>query len=264
MTIFNDKKKSTNCSHSNICKDFGTEFCLNICSNNLENNEEKKVSKYSTKNVKKEVTVVVPTASKKKLSNVLKVKIKERQASKKMRNAIVLMIITTILFSSSLYAFGFLTSNKLLSSNKTANTTGVSASVDIELYEDIDSRKKISVFHTFRQQFRQNSLKPNLALSDYIAPKESGINDYVGIFALSSGFGAESLMNKFDDDYNKIMVQALSDRLTEAFAEHLHRKNTHHGIMVAPGYPSWPDHSEKRIIFDLLEAEKNTGIPREL
>jgi 5-methyltetrahydrofolate--homocysteine methyltransferase len=121
-------------------------------------------------------------------------------------------------------------------------------------------------------------------LSDYIAPKESGIEDYIGAFAVSTGFGADEIAKRFEqqhDDYTAIMVKALADRLAEAFAELMHQRtrkefwayspNEHfnneelisekyEGIRPAPGYPACPDHLEKRKLFDLLEVEKNIGI----
>lgn len=120
MTVFNDKKNRTECKYSNICKDFGTEFCLNICS---------KISKDTPNNAEKEVKVNIPVISKKKYSNE---KIQERQISKKTRNVIIVVIITTILFTSSIYIFGLLTDDKSFLSN----IMGVSASKDIELYND--------------------------------------------------------------------------------------------------------------------------------
>lgn len=155
---------------------------------------------------------------------------------------------------------------------------------DIEVYED-DSRKVVKkVFHTLRQQGKKSTNIPNIALSDFVAPKESGLNDYIGGFAVTSGIGIEKWLKKFEDDnddYNKIMLQALSDRFAEAFAELMHKKvrteiwgyskceklsndelikEKYRGIRPAPGYPASPDHLEKITLFDILDAEKNTGI----
>ena len=155
---------------------------------------------------------------------------------------------------------------------------------DIEIYAD-DTRKGVKrVLHTIRTQTIKSDGLPNLALADFIAPKESGRKDYIGAFAVTTGIGIEGLIEKFEkdhDDYNSIMVKALADRLAEAFAEHLHElirkkywgysrtedlsneeliKESYRGIRPAPGYPSQPDHTEKAIIFNLLEVEKNTGI----
>ena len=120
--------------------------------------------------------------------------------------------------------------------------------------------------------------------ADFIAPKESGVEDYIGMFAVTAGIGIEKLIEKFEkdhDDYNSIMIKAIADRLAEAFAEHLHElvrkeywgyasdekysneeliKEKYIGIRPAPGYPAQPDHTEKPIIFSLLDVEKNVGI----
>ena len=162
-----------------------------------------------------------------------------------------------------------------------ANTVGVD---DIEVYSD-ESRSGVKrVLHTIRQQMQKSPGEPNIALADFIAPKENGVEDYIGMFAVTAGIGIEELVEEFEkdhDDYNSIMVKALADRLAEAFAEHLHElvrkeywgyasdekfsnedlvKEKYIGIRPAPGYPAQPDHTEKPIIFSLLDAEKNTGI----
>jgi 5-methyltetrahydrofolate--homocysteine methyltransferase len=155
---------------------------------------------------------------------------------------------------------------------------------DIELYESGDSGIPLAVLHTLRQQHRKRQDQPNLALADLIAPKASGIEDYLGAFAVTTGFGAERLAGDFErehDDYSSIMVKALADRLAEAFAERLHErvrtelwgyaanealtnddliKERYRGIRPAPGYPACPDHSEKRTLFDLLAVEETIGI----
>lgn len=155
---------------------------------------------------------------------------------------------------------------------------------DIELYSN-DKRKEIAAtLHTLRQQAEKTNNDPYYALSDLVAPKESGANDYIGCFAVTTGIGIESLLDKFakeHDDYSSIMTKAIADRLAEAFAELMHelvRKEfwgyakdenlsiediiaeKYHGIRPAPGYPAQPDHTEKQLIFDLLEAEEKTGI----
>jgi len=154
---------------------------------------------------------------------------------------------------------------------------------DIEVYTDEMRRGIQRVLHTLRSQTRKSDSLPNLALADFIAPKESGKKDYIGAFAVTSGIGIEALIKKYEsehDDYNSIMVKALADRLAEAFAEHLHElvrkdywgyspeeklktddliKEKYIGIRPAPGYPAQPDHSEKIIIFDLLEVESCLG-----
>ena len=162
-----------------------------------------------------------------------------------------------------------------------ANSMGVD---DIEIYTDETRSGVKRVLHTIRQQMQKSVKEANVALADFVAPKESGIEDYIGMFAVTTGIGIEKLVEKFEkehDDYNSIMVKALADRLAEAFAEHLHElvrkeywgyasdekfsteelvKEKYVGIRPAPGYPAQPDHTEKPIIFSLLEVEKNTGI----
>ncbi|MEO8232912.1 MAG: vitamin B12 dependent-methionine synthase activation domain-containing protein, partial [Ignavibacteriota bacterium] len=162
-----------------------------------------------------------------------------------------------------------------------ANTIGVD---DIEIYFDETRTGVKRVLHTLRQQVQKSQKEPNIALADFIAPKESGGKDYIGMFAVTAGAGIEKLIAKFEsdfDDYNSIMTKALADRLAEAFAEHLHElvrkeywgyadgeklsneeiiKEKYIGIRPAPGYPAQPDHTEKPIIFSLLDAEKNAGI----
>jgi len=162
-----------------------------------------------------------------------------------------------------------------------ANSVGVD---DIEVYSD-ESRSGVKrVLHTIRQQMQKSASEPNIALADFIAPKESGVEDYIGMFAVTAGIGIEKLVEKFEkehDDYNSIMTKALADRFAEAFAEHLHElvrkeywgyasdeklsnedlvKERYIGIRPAPGYPAQPDHTEKPIIFSLLDVEKNAGI----
>lgn len=162
-----------------------------------------------------------------------------------------------------------------------ANSVGID---DIEVYTD-ESRSGVKrVLHTIRQQMQKSSSESNIALADFIAPRDSGVNDYVGMFAVTAGTGIEKIIEKFEkehDDYNSIMIKAIADRLAEAFAEHLHElvrkkywgyacdenltneeliKEKYIGIRPAPGYPAQPDHTEKQIIFSLLDAENNAGI----
>ncbi len=146
--------------------------------------------------------------------------------------------------------------------------------------------KQISTLHHIRQQHLKqgNESKPHHSLADFVASKESGKQDYIGGFAVTTGIGAEELAKEYQnngDDYNSIMVKALADRLAEAFAEHMHQrvrkefwgyasdetldneeliKEKYQGIRPAPGYPACPDHTEKASLFKLLDAEKNTGI----
>lgn len=155
---------------------------------------------------------------------------------------------------------------------------------DIEVYTNEKRNKIKTVFHTLRQQSRKSNNIPNFALSDFVAPKESGIKDYIGGFAVTAGIGIEKWIKKYEkdnDDYSKIMMQALADRLAEAFAELMHKRlrtefwgyskdetfdneslirEKYRGIRPAPGYPASPDHTEKIILFKELEAEKNAGI----
>jgi 5-methyltetrahydrofolate--homocysteine methyltransferase len=155
---------------------------------------------------------------------------------------------------------------------------------DIELYTDESRSKVLATLHTLRQQMARDGDKANLALADFIAPKESGLADYIGGFAVTAGIGEEDVARRFEranDDYSKILVKALADRLAEAFAEALHEKvrrelwayapneklsneqliaEDYAGIRPAPGYPAQPDHTEKRTLFKLLDAEKATGL----
>ena len=140
------------------------------------------------------------------------------------------------------------------------------------------------IFRTLRQQSKKASGKPNIALSDFIAPKESGKQDYMGCFCVTAGFGTQELAEKYEadhDDYNSIMVKALADRFAEAFAEYLHErvrkehwgyaseeslsndaliKEEYKGIRPAPGYPACPDHLEKLTIWDVLKVKENIGV----
>lgn len=155
---------------------------------------------------------------------------------------------------------------------------------DIEVYTDESRQLSQITFRTLRQQGKKGGGVANLALADFIAPQESGLSDYIGAFAVTTGIGIEQLIQQFEadhDDYNSIMIKALADRLAEAFAERLHEKvrqewwgyapceqltndelvaETYQGIRPAPGYPACPEHSEKMPLFELLQAEKNTGI----
>jgi 5-methyltetrahydrofolate--homocysteine methyltransferase len=155
---------------------------------------------------------------------------------------------------------------------------------DVELYTDESRSKVLATLHTLRQQMARDGDKANLALADFIAPKDSGVADYIGGFAVTAGIGEEDVARRFEranDDYSKIMVKALADRLAEAFAEALHQKvrrelwgyapdetltneqliaEDYAGIRPAPGYPAQPDHTEKRTLFKLLDAESATGL----
>ncbi|HSF66671.1 MAG TPA: methionine synthase [Nitrospiraceae bacterium] len=154
---------------------------------------------------------------------------------------------------------------------------------DIEVYTDNSRRTLLTSFHTLRQQSEKPQGQYSLALADFVAPKESGRADYIGAFAVTTGIGVDILCQEFErdhDDYNSIMTKALADRLAEAFAEYLHKQvreaweygkgevlssedlihEKYRGIRPAPGYPACPDHTEKRLLFDLLSAEQHTGI----
>jgi 5-methyltetrahydrofolate--homocysteine methyltransferase len=154
---------------------------------------------------------------------------------------------------------------------------------DIVVYADAAGRKELTRLHTLRQQKESQRGKPQMALADFIAPRETGLIDYIGAFAVTAGHGTQELAERFDkenDQYNSIMAKALADRLAEAFAECLHKRarmewgygrsehlssedliaEKYRGIRPAPGYPAQPDHTEKPIIFDLLKASDATGI----
>ena len=154
---------------------------------------------------------------------------------------------------------------------------------DIEVYSS-DKSKILTKFLTLRQQLKKKEGEPNIALSDFIAPKESKIQDYIGCFCVSTGFGSDELAKEYEDkidDYSSIMVKALADRLAEAYAEYLHKlvrikkwgysqnekldnneliKESYQGIRPAPGYPACPDHLEKTSIWELLNVEEAIGV----
>jgi 5-methyltetrahydrofolate--homocysteine methyltransferase len=153
---------------------------------------------------------------------------------------------------------------------------------DIVLFTDERRGTELARFHTLRQQWERQGQQGFRALADYVAPLDCGRHDYLGAFAVTAGIGCRELCAKFEaehDDYNSIMAKALADRLAEAFAECLHKRaradwgfgdetlssedliaERYRGIRPAPGYPAQPDHTEKRVLFDLLNAERNTGI----
>ncbi|MBC3538919.1 methionine synthase [Rufibacter sediminis] len=155
---------------------------------------------------------------------------------------------------------------------------------DVEIYTDEARTEILTHFRTLRQQGQKGPNVPNLALADFVAPKETGLADYTGGFAVTAGIGLDELVKQFEadhDDYHSIMAKALADRLAEAFAEKLHEivrkeiwayepeesltneeliKEKYQGIRPAPGYPACPDHTEKTTLFQLLDVEKHTGI----
>lgn len=154
---------------------------------------------------------------------------------------------------------------------------------DIEVYANPGDSDPLLVFHFLRQQDEKPPGQPNYALADFVAPKSSGKQDYIGSFAVTTGLGLEAIVEAFErahDDYNAIMAKALADRLAEAFAEYLHRqarrdwgygkdealsneeliREQYRGIRPAPGYPACPDHTEKLALFQLLQVSERTGI----
>lgn len=155
---------------------------------------------------------------------------------------------------------------------------------DIEVYSD-ETREVVKMrLHQMRQQSKKAAGQPNFSLADFVAPRESGLKDYIGGFAVTTGLNIETKIKEFEadhDDYNSILLKALADRLAEAFAERMHQRvrmefwgyaadeqldndaliaEKYQGIRPAPGYPACPDHTEKALLWDLLDAEKHTGI----
>ncbi len=154
---------------------------------------------------------------------------------------------------------------------------------DVELYTDCTRGSVLERFHFLRQQSNKEGSEPCRSLSDFIAPKETGLSDYIGGFAVTSGIGLKELCDHFraeNDDYNAIMAEALADRLAEAFAECLHKRvrcewgygcneglsnedlihEKYRGIRPAAGYPACPDHTEKGPLWQLLDVQANTGM----
>ncbi|WP_240905109.1 methionine synthase [Flagellimonas oceani] len=149
---------------------------------------------------------------------------------------------------------------------------------------EVDKDGETFIFRTLRQQLKKREGVPNIALADFIAPKDSGIQDYIGCFCVSTGFGTQELAAEFErnhDDYNSIMIKALADRFAEAFAEYLHKevrtnywgyaldeqldntdliKEKYRGIRPAPGYPACPDHLEKLTIWEMMKVEEKIGV----
>jgi len=155
---------------------------------------------------------------------------------------------------------------------------------DIEIYADEKRERVLATWHNLRQQNEKPAGNPNQCLADFVAPKETGVADYIGAFAVTAGIGVEEKvreLEKANDDYGAIMVKALADRLAEAFAEYLHHHvrtdlwgyagdeklssedliaERYSGIRPAPGYPACPDHTEKAALFELLNAQAHAGI----
>jgi 5-methyltetrahydrofolate--homocysteine methyltransferase len=154
---------------------------------------------------------------------------------------------------------------------------------DVELYTDCTRAKVRERFHFLRQQANREGSEPCRSLADYIAPRETGLSDHIGAFAVTSGIGLNELCDRFraeNDDYNAIMAEALADRLAEAFAECLHKRvrdewgygceeglssedliaEKYRGIRPAAGYPACPDHTEKGTLWRLLDVQAKTGM----
>jgi 5-methyltetrahydrofolate--homocysteine methyltransferase len=174
-----------------------------------------------------------------------------------------------------LVAENWLTANGVIALQPAASTGD-----DIEIYADEARREPLMVWHNLRQQSEKPEDRPNLCLADFVAPRESGVRDYIGAFAVTAGIGLDRRVQEFEakhDDYHAIMIKALADRLAEAFAEAVHArvrrefwgyaanerltnedliKEGYRGIRPAPGYPACPDHTEKGPLFDLLGAHE--------
>jgi 5-methyltetrahydrofolate--homocysteine methyltransferase len=154
---------------------------------------------------------------------------------------------------------------------------------DVELYTDETRNSRLTTFHFLRQQIAKKEGEADQSLSDFVAPKSTGLRDHLGAFAVTSGHGLREVIERFKadhDDYNAIMAEALADRLAEAFAECLHKRvreewgygrtenltneqlieEQYRGIRPAAGYPGCPDHTEKGILWKLLDVERNAGI----
>jgi 5-methyltetrahydrofolate--homocysteine methyltransferase len=155
---------------------------------------------------------------------------------------------------------------------------------DILVYADDNRQKQIATFHALRQQLEKREGRFNAALSDFIAPRASGVADYIGAFVVTAGIGEDVIADRFknaNDDYSSILCKALADRLAEAFAERMHARvrrefwgyapdealspedlilEKYQGIRPAPGYPAQPDHTEKATLFALLDAENTAGV----
>jgi len=155
---------------------------------------------------------------------------------------------------------------------------------DIEIYTDDSRSTVLMTLHSLRQQAEKPPGRPNAALADFIAPKDSGVSDYIGAFAVTAGIGIDEHVERFEedhDDYHSIMIKALADRLAEALAERMHERvrkefwgfnpdeqldnedlidEKYQGIRPAPGYPACPDHTEKGLLWDLLDVENRIGM----
>lgn len=191
----------------------------------------------------------------------------------------------TKLFEDARQMLSHIIDNQLLQANGVLGLWPASRKgEDVSVSDPHNPENEIATLHFLRQQSKKAAGRVNYSLSDFIAPSESGKKDWIGGFAVTAGVGIEKLVEAYEkdhDDYNSIMVKALADRLAEAFAECLHAKvrkefwayvpdesidndalikEKYQGIRPAPGYPACPDHTEKRTLFDLLNAEENVGI----
>lgn len=189
-----------------------------------------------------------------------------------------------LLFDDAQQMLGLIIKEKWLVANGIAGIFPAnSVGEDVEVYSTDTQDKILTIFHFLRNQQKQEN-SPNYCLADFIAPKDSGLIDYIGCFAVTAGIGIENKIEEFkktNDDYNVLMLKILADRLADAFTEVLHLKTRkeiwgyakdedlsldeihfgkYRGIRPAPGYPACPDHSGKAEIFSLLDASKNTGI----
>jgi 5-methyltetrahydrofolate--homocysteine methyltransferase len=155
---------------------------------------------------------------------------------------------------------------------------------DILVFADESREEVVTVLHHLRQQLAKPPERPNWCLSDFIAPVETEVRDYIGAFAVTTGIGIEEHLQQFEaahDDYSSIMLKALADRLAEAFAERMHERvrkefwgyatdenlsndqliaEAYRGIRPAPGYPACPDHTEKQTLWELIAPDSNAGI----
>ncbi len=155
---------------------------------------------------------------------------------------------------------------------------------DIRLFKDTARKEELATFYTLRQQLSKRDGRPNVALSDFVAPEATGLEEYVGGFVVTAGIEEVAIAERFEranDDYSSILVKALADRFAEAFAERMHEQvrreywgyakdetlsndelitEQYAGIRPAPGYPAQPDHTEKKTLFELLDAEKAAGV----
>ncbi len=191
----------------------------------------------------------------------------------------------TKLFEDANVLLDKIINNRLLTANAVVGIYPANAlGDDVEIYSNNERDHELATFHFLRQQGKKGKGISNHSLADYVAPESKGVPDYMGGFAVTAGIGIEKLIEQYKaehDDYNEIMVKALADRLAEAFAELMHEKvrkelwgysknekldnkelikEQYAGIRPAPGYPACPDHTEKPILFGLLDAEEQTGI----